>query len=116
MVVDPFLIMVAALCIPSIVVFSCFDSIVRFQYEFRPTDWAADGRPRGYAWKPPVRTNPFAGSVSREVVLSRWLRRKPDWAIGTAVEGRFQHLRMSVAVWIIAVVTALLWAVTSARP
>lgn len=89
--------------VPLIPAFLIFDALLRREYSEVPAEWERDGRPRGYFWYPPERSE-FSGALKRGAILRGWLFATPAWINDDSRHRTLlRWLRVSVAAWAIIV-------------
>ena len=54
------------------------DQLLRYEYEFHPEAWDADGRPSGFLWCPPS-AEWFDTATWNRYFYYRWIFKTPSW-------------------------------------
>jgi len=88
--------------------FVLFDRLLRAEYEDQRQIWEADGRPRGYFWRPAeCSAFDFLGQFARVRLSIAWLFRTPSWiAESGPYKVSLRRHRVAVLVWNVGV---LVW-------
>lgn len=79
--VAPLFILFAAMCLPILYSFLCFDKLVKYQHDNRHQEWLKDGGTHGFFWIP-VGQSPSAwlmGSLARNLHCFTLLFRSRPW-------------------------------------
>ena len=93
--------------------FVTFDRLVRTHYEFHREAWMADGKPRGFFWRAPE-CDWFASSLALHRLSLTWLFSTPAWvAESPTYRALMKRLRMSVLVWNVLLIGAIIVFITS---
>ena len=68
----------ATALISGVVALWLFDRLLRLEHERYPAEWARDGMPIGWLWRPAA-ARPIRGFFARTLASATWLFRTPAW-------------------------------------
>jgi hypothetical protein len=88
--------------------FVLFDRLLRAEYEGHRQIWEADGRPRGFFWRPAESSSfDILSQVARLRLNFAWLFRTPSWiAESPLYKVSLRKHRLAVLIWNVGV---LVW-------